>query len=418
MTVPTHNLYDFVHQTTKRQYWLMYFYPWGSRDLSKLIPYQVDDDFVNSVHGIPPENRFRIDGYDPGQYNLLTVRKTQPILICHDQEPLLFNRYLETTEFYKKILHANIPKNLHEFMSNNFSQFKITCTNYNDICILLHSEINSCEVKKYQNSGEFLLAYWWSHAAIARDWYRYAQFDAALDHYCPDKLFLVHCRDTSGTRKYRKDFLQLIKSHALSDHVQIGSRDNYNATANSSAEYHSIDLAHTGISVVLETVFDSRIHLTEKTMRPIACGHPFILAAGPGSLSTIRSYGFETFGSYIDESYDDIDDSTDRLKAIVTEMKRISKLTKMQQSTLLDNCKKIAIRNKNHFFSDSFFNQVKEELKNNVSNAHSKGNNELNLEKWKKIYDTCQRVTANKTLNRQHEQILFHLLKQRRYSSP
>jgi hypothetical protein len=46
---------------------------------------------------------------------------------------------------------------------------------------------------------------------------------------------------------------------------------------------------------VAETVFDTRIHLTEKTLRPIACGHPFILAAGPGSLKYLQTYGFRTF---------------------------------------------------------------------------------------------------------------------------
>lgn len=418
MTIPTHNLYDFVHQTTKRQYWLMYFYPWGSKELTNLIDYQNSLDILNSIHGIPPEKRFQIAGYDPSQYSLTTVKRTQPVLICHDQEPLNFERYVETDESCRSVFEfSGVPKELHQFLRAKFSQFKIKILNYNNICMLLHSELNSNEVTKYKESGEFLLAYWWSHAVIARDWYRYAQFDATLDHYSPDKLFLVYCRDSSGTRQYRADFLQLVKSHALSDHTQIGSRDNYNATASSSAEYHSMDLIHTGISVVLETVFDSRIHLTEKTLRPIACGHPFILAAGAGSLSTIRSYGFETFAPYINESYDNINDSTERLNAIVTEMKRISMLTRTQQLTLLDNCKKIAIRNKNHFFSETFFNQVKDELKINVNSAHVNGNNTLDLEKWQSVHSAWVKAT-NKNLNRQHEQILFNLLKRPGYSTP
>ena len=40
--------------------------------------------------------------------------------------------------------------------------------------ILLHSEINSPELTRYENTEKFQGAYWWSHAVIARDWYRYA----------------------------------------------------------------------------------------------------------------------------------------------------------------------------------------------------------------------------------------------------
>jgi hypothetical protein len=84
-----------------------------------------------------------------------------------------------------------------------------------------------------------------------------------------------------------------------------------------SADYDPNDFINSEISVILETVFDDRrIHLTEKTLKPIACGHPFILAAGPGALEYIRSYGFKTFAPYIDESYDQETDSLKRLEKI------------------------------------------------------------------------------------------------------
>jgi hypothetical protein len=59
--------------------------------------------------------------------------------------------------------------------------------------------------------------------------------------------------------------------------------------------------------------------LTEKALRPIACGQPFILAATPGSLQYLRSYGFKTFSGYIDETYDTIQEMQNNNKELYIE---------------------------------------------------------------------------------------------------
>ena len=133
-----------------------------------------------------------------------------------------------------------------------------------------------------------------------------------------------------------------------------------------------IDFVNSEISVVLETIFDGdRIHLTEKILRPIACGHPFILAAGPGSLEYIRSYGFKTFAPWIDESYDQETDSLKRLEKIIQSMEHIQQLQGSELENFSKGIKQIADFNKTHFFSDSFFNSVKSELQNNLDCAYS-----------------------------------------------
>lgn len=47
--------------------------------------------------------------------------------------------------------------------------------------------------------------------------------------------------------------------------------------------------------------------VTEKFYRSIINKHPFVVQAGSGQLKTIKSLGFETFSSIIDESYNDYD---------------------------------------------------------------------------------------------------------------
>ena len=60
MSVPTHNLYDFVHQTTKKQYSIMYYQRWGSRNLMDVYPYQTSDAGLNGPRGIALKDRYTI----------------------------------------------------------------------------------------------------------------------------------------------------------------------------------------------------------------------------------------------------------------------------------------------------------------------------------------------------------------------
>ena len=248
--------------------------------------------------------------------------------------------------------------------------------------ILLHSELNSPELVRYEATGKFQGAYWWSHAVIARDWYRYAQHDRALQPGCLRKLFLCYSRDTAGSRSYRKDFREQLRKVQLDKQCQFQSFDSNPVGPDASAIYNPEDFNHTAVSVVLETVFDQRIHLTEKILRAIACGHPFILAAGPGSLQLLRSYGFHTFSGYINEDYDTITDPALRLQAIVKEMNRIANLSQPKQAELIEILRSIAAYNKKRFFSDEFFQQVVDQLERNVNTAFAQHQGQLDFSVW------------------------------------
>ena len=66
------------------------------------------------------------------------------------------------------------------------------------------------------------------------------------------------------------------------------------------------------------------LFLTEKTYKPIAMKHPFILLAPAHSLRMLRERGYKTFSPFIDESYDEIENDSLRLQAVVEEVKRLS----------------------------------------------------------------------------------------------
>jgi hypothetical protein len=382
MSVPTHNLYDFVHRVTKNRFLLRYFYPYGSRYLKDCINL-LCNDWTQGPNNIDIKHRFDQILKDDSEITNTSLSTLQPVLFCHDQEPLFFDYYLDEIPHMQEFCESVRENQFASKELKNLNLRWVHPTSLQKTWILLHSELNSAELNKYESTGSFVGAYWWSHAMLSLDWYRFAEYDPALDitdEY--KKLFLIYCRDTTGSRTYRKTFISHIEKNNLDDNCQIGSFLDYNITSDSSAIYDAIDHNQTAISVVLETVFDARIHLTEKTLRPLACGHPFILAAGPGSLALLKKYGFQTFSPYINETYDTVQDNDLRLQLIVDEMKRIQLLPDSERTELITKCNQIAEINKAHYFSNDFFNQIVKELQDNVAAAFDQHQGQLNLSLW------------------------------------
>jgi hypothetical protein len=75
--------------------------------------------------------------------------------------------------------------------------------------------------------------------------------------------------------------------------------------------------ADTYFSVVTETnhIFPMR-YFTEKIYKPILMGHPFIAVSCKGFYNYLHDQGYKTFNEFIDESFDDIDDTNQRLEKI------------------------------------------------------------------------------------------------------
>lgn len=73
----------------------------------------------------------------------------------------------------------------------------------------------------------------------------------------------------------------------------------------------------TYFSLVTETVFTYPYSFrTEKIWKPIAMAHPFIAVANAGYYRDLHQLGFKTFGHVIDESFDQIVNSQDRIERI------------------------------------------------------------------------------------------------------
>jgi hypothetical protein len=71
-------------------------------------------------------------------------------------------------------------------------------------------------------------------------------------------------------------------------------------------------------SVVTETILEGSFSFfTEKIAKPLAMGHPWIAATNRGFYQDLQNLGFRTFNHVIDESFDSIDNTQDRMDRIV-----------------------------------------------------------------------------------------------------
>jgi len=94
-------------------------------------------------------------------------------------------------------------------------------------------------------------------------------------------------------------------------------------TAEQHNDHHVIEIDHHAESycnIVMETHFDADgsggAFLTEKTFKAIKHGQPFIIVGCPGSLAALRKLGYRTFDHAVDNSYDTIQNNTDRWIAV------------------------------------------------------------------------------------------------------
>lgn len=105
-----------------------------------------------------------------------------------------------------------------------------------------------------------------------------------------------------------------------------------------------------------------RQHLTEKTFKPIALKMPFMIVGTCGSLRYLRKYGFKTFGSIWDESYDDEINDIQRYEKIAWALKALDVLPVHEKQHIFDACQEICEYNYQHFYGGAFEQILWDEL--------------------------------------------------------
>jgi hypothetical protein len=279
--------------------------------------------------------------------------------------------------------------------------------------ILANSEISTlknsvCKENNYQDW------YYFFHGFASLDWYRDARYFSQETSWTKPYISMnrLHVND----RSYRLNLVARLAEQKLLDcghvslhlnHTEYGTwkqelsdpntklskaaqelisehlgdpliLDKTESTGNISADFGhwEFDLWKSGLwHIVTETVFYyNKLHLTEKIFKPIVAQRPFMLAAAPGNLAYLKSYGFQTFDRWIDESYDTIQDPDQRLQAIVDQTQRLCAMSDSELRQMHQEMKPVLEHNFNHMWGD-FRHRIVNELVNNFERSVRLWNN-------------------------------------------
>ncbi len=134
-----------------------------------------------------------------------------------------------------------------------------------------------------------------------------------------------------GKEKSYMDALTNVNSPIWDTYFQIVSLTNFRS------DYSSDGSAFNAIMYV------------DKLWKIVATFQPFIVFGTPYSLETLRERGFKTFGKWIDESYDYIEDPVERFNKIFQEILKLSNLSINEIHEMYIDMKDVYEYNYKHF---------------------------------------------------------------------
>jgi hypothetical protein len=111
---------------------------------------------------------------------------------------------------------------------------------------------------------------------------------------------------------------------------------------------------NTLISVVTETETEKDcVFFSEKIFKPIVALHPFIVISNKNFLKELKELGYKTFSDFWDESYDEIDDETQRFNAILKLIEDLNKKPIEELKNMYFNMIPILEHNHKLFFTNT-----------------------------------------------------------------
>ena len=341
---------------------------------------------------------------------------TQSKIFFYDQELFLLNfvdKYikmfkwpsgLDLEETYQELLRGENPYGAKPEYEEHLKYLADPNRSYKEPHLIVVSE-HSDELTDYATKNNLKLLYYFFHGFAALDWYRgyYALNSNKLivKEYKYD--FITFNRIINNDRSYRIYFVSQLKAQGLLSYGQVSFNvtDNLfddwrdevtdpnsklSANARQHIEHHLTNISKLVIDhpelpgsasasilrtinrvdhyndrlnvdafwhVVTETVFYyDKLHLTEKIFKPIVSKQPFMLLAAPGNLAYLKSYGFKTFDSVIDESYDSIQDYDLRTEAVVDQLHWYCNLTPGEKTDIIQQLESIIQHNFDHFYGE------------------------------------------------------------------
>ena len=117
------------------------------------------------------------------------------------------------------------------------------------------------------------------------------------------------------------------------------------------------------ISISTETFFEEKeVFPTEKVFRPMSFGQPFIVLSSAGYLEGLKAMGYKTFSGVLDESYDSMENNSDRLRMLLELIKDMCSWPESRFEEIIENTKAQCEHNHQIIGSGSIKNITREQL--------------------------------------------------------
>lgn len=314
--------------------------------------------------------------------------------LFHDQEPMYFSHTSRLwTDNFEQLSSEWIIMHLQYLINQQEPGF----------WLLANSEYSADKNQLLSTLQHYQDWYYFYHGFAALDWFRNCQYQPPIRDFT--RVFICFNHLVTRKRSYRLNLIaqlidrdlvhhghvsmlldrsaRMIKDEIFDPHSEL-SADSKKLIARVMLPHPPklfIDTEHVHgalsatddlatlckglFHVVTETIFyDAKLHLTEKIFKPIVARRPFILVGAPGNLAYLRSYGFQTFGRWIDESYDDIVDPDERLAAIVDQIDILCSLDADELDRMYQGMQEVLDYNFNWFYN-GFKQVIVEELVDN-----------------------------------------------------
>jgi hypothetical protein len=310
-----------------------------------------------------------------------------------DQEPIHLNIHAATFGEVRHVRNAD----LHD--------------QYNNIGTICTSEKDSANVEQVCKKFGWKSLYYFFHGWASLDWYRGYDRTFLIKPWTNRKItktFITPNRIVAGERQHRLEMLyHIFKNKLTNNHIScpavcpaenisvqdaikpltkkypdiesVFGKQSLPINFNDETDHpmHSCWLslfdqsAESLLYLVTETVATGqRLHLTEKTFKPIALGMPFVIVGTKGSLEYLRSYGFRTFDGIWDESYDLAEDD-DRIERIASLLRSLDELPVPAKQELFEAAHDVIKHNWNHFYGGGFEAVLWSELKDMLNDIES-----------------------------------------------
>jgi hypothetical protein len=222
-----------------------------------------------------------------------------------DRLDQLAQTHLLPSDCYVFVSANSAAKNLPGFVYFNDFELWYWQRNHGESALAVHSQSREREFtvlnRLHKSWRATVMADLHRQGILDRSYWSYCE-TGSLDHNNPIEIDSIE-----GLRSAAEQFLS--QAPYTSDELDQTERNNHAVTL---SKYH----LNSYCNIVIETHFDADqsggSFLTEKTFKPIKHGQLFFIVGPAGSLQALRDLGYRTFDSVLDNSYDRIENNTNR----------------------------------------------------------------------------------------------------------